>query len=132
MLPLERKIIDTVAQPEYRPVPARALVRQLNISRKHQSEFLALVDGLVSAGKIRRSVDGLLRPRAAAPNIVQGTIKKTAAGAGFLIPHVAAPGPRLPAGADPRANDVFIAPSDLGDAQTGDEVLVQLHHPHEG
>ena len=92
MLPLERKVIDTIAEPHYRPVPAQVLGRQLNVNKKHLSEFLGLVDNLVATGKIRRSDDGLLRPRVTATNLVQGTIKKTAAGAGFLIPHPTMPG----------------------------------------
>lgn len=123
---LEHKLLETLGHPDYKPVTAAVLAQKLNVNKKRMHEFRGILEGLVAAGKVRETADGLLRPRPAA-GLAQGTIKKTAAGAGFLIPHKKAPGPRVPAGADPRANDVFIAPHDLGDAQTGDEVLVQLH-----
>ncbi len=128
---LEHKILATLTDRRYRPVTDQALAQALSITKKQRHEFRQIVDKLLSAGMIRKTGDGLLRPRADA-GLVEGTIKKTAAGAGFLIPHKNAPGPGLsaPVGsrtADPRANDIFIAPHELGDAQTGDEVLVALH-----
>lgn len=133
MHPLERKILDNLARPDYKPAPAAAFARDLNVTKKQMHEFREVLAGLTAAGKIRETADGLLRPRAGA-HLVQGTIKKTAGGVGFLIPHKKSPIPGGPiaktqVSADPRANDVFIAPHDLGDAQTGDEVLVQLHKP---
>jgi ribonuclease R len=123
---LERKILDALTLPDYKPVTAAVLARDLNVTKKSMQEFRDAVAGLIAAGKLREMADGLLRPQAAA-GLVQGTIKKTAAGAGFLIPHKTAPGYKPAPPDNPRANDVFIAPHDLGDAQTGDEVLVQLH-----
>jgi len=123
---LDQKILETLAAPEYKPVTDFVLAQKLNVTKKRMHEFRGVIEKLVAEGKVRQTGDGLLRPRAAA-GLVSGTIKKTLGGAGFLIPHKKSPGPRVPAGADPRANDVFIAPHDLGDAQTGDEVLVQLH-----
>ena len=123
---LKPKILDLLTRPGYKPVTAAVLARDLNVTKKRMQEFRDAVDDLIAAGKVRETADGLLRPQAAV-GLVQGTIKKTAAGAGFLIPHKTAPG-YIPAPPDnPRANDVFVAPHDLGDAQTGDEVLVQLH-----
>ena len=123
---LEPKILDTLSRPDYKPVTAAVLARDLNVTKKRMQEFRDALEELIAAGKVRETADGLLRPQAAA-GLVQGTIKKTAAGAGFLIPHKTAPGYKPAPPDNPRANDVFIAPHDLGDAQTGDEVLVQLH-----
>jgi ribonuclease R len=121
MSPLARKILNTLARPDYQPVSAPELARQLNINRKRRQEFSDCLETLLENGSVRRSKQGLLRLPAAS-GLVQGTIKRTAAGAGFLIPHksmaAAAAGPR---------QDVAIAPPDLGDAHTGDEVLVQLY-----
>jgi ribonuclease R len=128
MSQFEKKILDTLGRPDYKPVTAAVLARDLNVTKKHRDEFHELLAGMTSAGKIRETAEGLLR-QAARAGLVEGTIKKTAAGAGFLIPHKKTPGPRPQPGADPRAGDVYIAPHDLGDAQTGDEVLVQLHRP---
>ena len=55
-------------------------------------------------------------------DLYEGTIKKTSAGAGFLIVH------RRPGSQDsndPLTKDLFIAPHDLADAHTGDRVLVR-------
>jgi ribonuclease R len=123
---LERKILETLADPRYRPVAAQVLAQSLNITKKQRHEFRLVVEKLATTGKIRKTGDGLLRPCTDA-GLVEGTIKKTAAGAGFLIPHKDLAGPRVTAGRDPRADDIFIAPHELGDAQTGDEVLVQVH-----
>jgi ribonuclease R len=123
---LEKKILDTLGHPDYKPAPAPVMARKLNVPKARMREFRETLEVLIAEGKVRQTPDGLLKPRAAA-GLVQGMIKKTAAGAGFLIPHKTAPGDRLPPGADPRSNDVYIAAHDLGDAQTGDEVLVQLH-----
>src|SRR5262249_23912596 len=120
MRQLEQKILETLSHPHYKPAPAHILAQKLNVTRKRMHEFRGVLEALIAEGTVRQTPDGLLRPRAAA-GLVPGTIKKTAAGAGFLIPHQTAPGARLPPGADPRANDVFFAPHDLGDAQTGDE-----------
>src|SRR5579872_581272 len=128
MLPLDRKILDALARADYKPVTDLVLAKQLNVTKKKMSEFRAALERLLSTGAIRQTANQLLRPRAAA-GLVQGTIKKTASGAGFLIPHKATPGLAPAPASDPRANDVFIAPHELGDAQTGDEVLLQLHRP---
>jgi ribonuclease R len=128
MSPLEHKILDTLARPEYKPVVAEVLARELNVTKKRLSEFREAVEALVATGKIRKSSKGELRNRAAS-GLIEGTIKKTQGGAGFLIPRKV---PGAPTPADPRANDVFIAPQELKDAHTGDEVLVQLHTGERG
>lgn len=121
MSPLARKILNALARPDYQPVSAPELARQLNITRKRRQEFSDSLETLLESGAVRRSKQGLLRLPAAS-GLLQGTIKRTATGAGFLIPHksnsVFAAGSR---------QDVAIAPPDLGDAHTGDEVLVQLY-----
>src|SRR5579872_1408962 len=123
---IERKILDAISHSDYKPLTAAGLAEKLFITKKRFHEFRGALDELIAAGKVRQAGNGLLRPRAGA-DLLQGTVKKTLAGAGFLIPHKTTSAARVPPGADPRANDVFIAPHDLADAQTGDEVLVQLH-----
>ncbi|MBS0263874.1 MAG: ribonuclease R, partial [Planctomycetes bacterium] len=111
-------------RPGYRPVAAEVLARELNITKKRMREFRALVGALLADGKIRQTARGELRGNLET-NLVEGTIKKTLSGAGYLIPRRVAGGPEP---ADPRAADVFIAAHDLKDAHTGDQVLVQLQH----
>jgi ribonuclease R len=128
MSPIERKLLDILTRPGYKPATADVLARDLNVAKRRMHEFRQVVDALVAAGRIRRSSKGELRARAAA-GLIEGTIKKTLGGAGFLIPRQV---PGAPVPADPRANDVFVAPHDLKDAHTGDEVLVQLHSGDRG
>lgn len=120
MTSISKKVLEALALPDYQPVTASDLARQLNLTKKNRQEFSDALEALLKSGQVRRSQQGLLRLRADR-GLVQGMIKKTAGGAGFLIPHKKAPvtegGPR---------QDIFIAPHDLGEAHTGDEVLVQL------
>lgn len=112
------KILDTLGKPDYRPLSAPELAQELNTTKKNRQHFSDALDELLKSGQVRRSKQGLLQLKAA-PNLIHGTIKKTAAGAGFLIPRNKSAGGL--------AEDVYIAPNDLRDAHTGDEVLVQLH-----
>ena len=117
MTQFTQKILDTLGRPDYRPLSAPELAQELKTTKKNRQEFSDALEGLLNSGQVRRSKQGLLQLRAA-PNLLQGTIKKTAAGAGFLIQrNKSAGGP---------SEDVYIAPNDLRDAHTGDEVLVQL------
>ncbi|MSR60243.1 MAG: ribonuclease R [Planctomycetaceae bacterium] len=120
MTSLSKKLLETLARPDYQPVSAPDLAKQLNITKKNRQEFSDALDALLKSGQVRRSQQGLLRLRAAT-GLVQGMIKKTAGGAGFLIPHK-----KAPVAEGGAKQDIFIAPHDLGEAHTGDEVLVQL------
>lgn len=124
MSQFEHMILATLGKRKSVPVTAAVLARDLNVTKKRMHEFRRVVAELVAAGRIRETEAGLIGARSGA-RLVQGTIKKTAGGSGFLIPHKKVPSPAT--AADPRAGDIFIAPHELGDAQTGDEVLVQLH-----
>jgi ribonuclease R len=117
-----QKILEVLRRPGYQPVGGAELARQLNVTKKHRQEFSDALETLLESGQVVRGKQGLLR-LPASRGLLQGTIKKTAGGAGFLIARKL-PGAPSETGA---RNDVFIAPNDLGDAHTGDEVLVQLH-----
>jgi ribonuclease R len=119
---LEQKILKTLSRPGYRPVPPEVLARDLNVTKKRMQEFRALVGAMLADGTIHQTSRGELRAHVET-GLIEGTIKKTQAGAGFLIPRRA---PGTPEPADPRAGDVFIAAHDLKDAHTGDQVLVQV------
>lgn len=114
---IEKQILEALGRRDYRPVTAAMLAKHLRFPKRQLKEFHEALAGLLDTGRVQANQSGLLRPRAAA-GLIQGTIKKTAAGAGFLIPH------KTP-GAVP-VPDVYIAPHDLHDAHTGDEALVQL------
>ncbi len=116
---LSRKIQQTISRPGYQPVADRELARQLNVAKKGREAFRATLERLLATGKIRRAADGTLRPTSR-KGLLEGTIRKTAAGAGFLIVRAGAT-----KSGDPPA-DVYIPAENLGDSHTGDRVLVEL------
>lgn len=113
---LKQKLRDALSRPEYQPMPARALAKQLDVTKKTWPHFVVLLNELIDAGELRQNKAGLLKFRAAA-GLISGTIKKTSGGFGFLIPH--------PRAGEPKVPDLYIGREDIGDAHTGDEVLVQ-------
>lgn len=117
MASLEQKILQALGQEDYSPINSAALGRQLNINKKRKPQFQEALEQLLADGKLQKNRDGMLRLKPGA-GLLQGTIKKTAGGFGFLIPHSKQ--------ARDKATDVYIAAGDLGDAHTGDEVLVEL------
>lgn len=114
---MQADIIDHLRLPEYRPVKQFQLARQLGITKKRMAGFRKSLQGLIEDGQVHEGRSGRLRIKVA-PGLVAGIIKKTSAGYGFLVPD--APRPEL------RGQDVYIASADIGDAHTGDSVLVQL------
>lgn len=117
MAGLEQDIIEHISQPGYKPVKAPALARKMQIVKGRMSEYRRALDGLIESGRVREGKKGRIRMKSR-PGTVAGIIKRTAAGAGFVIPHET-DGTRV-------QGDIFIAPEDVRDAHTGDEVLVQL------
>lgn len=117
MKQLEDQIIECLSTPEYRPIDGGALSKKLKIGKKTMPKFREALEALVAAGRIREGKKGRLQLKAAA-GFVTGTVKKIASGAGFVIPT------ESPAGA--KNQDVYVSSRDLGDAQTGDDVLVRL------
>ena len=117
MSKLEDKIIEHLTDPKYRPIDAGAIAKKLRISKKQMANFRNAVESLVSAGKVRQGKKGRLRLKASA-GFVGGVVKKVSSGAAFVIPHDNNP--------DLQHQDVYISARDLGDAQTGDDVLVRL------
>ena len=117
MSQLEDQIIECLSGPDYRPIDSGALSKKLGVTKKGMPQFREALDSLLSAGKIREGKQGRLQVKVAA-GFVTGTVKKIASGAGFVIPNDS------PAGA--KNLDVYVSSRDLGDAQTGDEVLVRI------
>ena len=117
MSKLEDQIIEHLTDPKYRPIDAGAIAKKLRISKKGMAKYRAAVDSLVSSGKVRQGKKGRLRLKASA-GFISGVVKKISSGAAFVIPHDNNP--------DLQHQDVYISARDLGDAQTGDEVLVRL------
>lgn len=112
-----QKLRDFLGRSDYHPITARAIAKQLNVTKKGWPQLQELLEELVDSGEVQQNKAGLLRLRPRA-GLIPGTIKKTSGGFGFLIPH--------PRDGEAKVPDVYIGREDIGDAHTGDEVLVQM------
>lgn len=117
MSSLEHKILNTLGAPDYHSVTGAALAKELEITKKRLAEFRGVLDELLASGQVQQNSSGLLRVPASA-GLIQGMIKKTSGGFGFLIPH----SKKLNAA----QQDIYIGRHDMADAHTGDEVVVKL------
>lgn len=117
MTNMQTLILDHLRSPGYRPLRHAALARQMGITKRKLGIFRKSLQKLIEDGQVHEGQTGRVRIKVA-PGLVAGTIKRTSSGAGYLIPD--APLPEL------RGQDVYISAADLGDAHTGDSVLVQL------
>ncbi len=121
---LERKILDYLNRPAYKPLKEKSLSKKLAVTKKTQTQFRAALYRLLDSDRIREGSNGLLRVPAAT-GFVEGIIKRTSRGTGYCIPH--GPAPTEPReGVAPVVQDVYIVAKDMRDAHTGDEVLVRL------
>jgi len=115
-------ILDAVNQAGYQPVKAKVLSKKIGVRKKEQTAFFEALQELIDTGRIHQNKKGLLRLKAA-PGLISGIIKRTERGSGFCIPHEPISKNHPPGD---RKNDIYIAPEDMRDAHTGDEVLVRL------
>ena len=114
---LQRRILRILQAVDYAPMTAAELFRQLGAEECSEAELSEAIAALQNGGRLRVDKRGRLKPRGSV-GTVTGVLRKITSGAAFVIP-----GERLP---ELRGADVFIAAADVGDAQTGDEVLVRL------
>ncbi|MCS7015714.1 MAG: ribonuclease R [Gemmatales bacterium] len=117
---LAEMILQYVQRPNYQPVKVKVLARRLGIAAEDYAEFRRTVKTLMRQGQLSWGRNHVVRLASAEPQegaTVVGIFHKTAAGFGFVRPHgVEKYSPR----------EIFVAPGDVGDAATGDEVLVRL------
>lgn len=117
MSQIRDQIIELLSAADYRPLDPGAVARKLRVSRKGMKKFRAAVEDLVSSGHVREGKKGRLRLKTTA-GFVTGVLRRISSGAAFVIPH------ETPS--EQKHKDVYISSRDLGDAQTGDEVMVRL------
>jgi ribonuclease R len=117
MSDLERRILDVLSEPGVKPLRPAALARRLKLTKKQLPEFRETLQQLLESRRVKEGKKGGLRPRHS-PGLIEGIVKRIGSGAGYLRPHEAV--------AEGRQAEIFIAPADMRDAHTGDEVLVRL------
>lgn len=116
MSELETQLLALVSRSTYQPVKAKALARKLGLTTAQYGDFRSLLRELIKQGRLELGKNQAIR--AAAPHgTVTGIFRKNEKGFGFVRPH-AIDGTVGP--------EVFIPESGVGDAATGDEVLVKV------
>ena len=117
MSKLRDRIIELLSDPNYRSLDVLTTAKKLRVVKKDMKKFRRTIDAMVDSGQIRRGKKDRLRLKTAA-GVVTGVVRRISSGAAFVIPHEAPP--------ELQKKDVYISARDLGDAQTGDEVMVRL------
>ncbi|MCI0378228.1 MAG: ribonuclease R [Gemmataceae bacterium] len=113
---LEKDILAALAQPSYYPLKPKALARKLGLSANQYIQFKGSLRALIKNGRIEIGKGNAVRT-VAAHAAVTGILRKTSGGFGFVRPHVV-DGKQGP--------EIYIPEESVGDAVTGDEVLVRI------
>ncbi|MCA9079436.1 MAG: RNB domain-containing ribonuclease, partial [Planctomycetaceae bacterium] len=114
---IRQRILEFVQQPEYRPMKPQSLQKKLGIKKRDLERFQRAIQEAQAAGEIRISAGGRVQAGKQSGGLC-GILRRNSAGDGFVILHDPRPGVAKP--------DVFVDRRDLRDAQTGDEVLIEL------
>lgn len=117
MQDLPARILGYFARPGVKAIRPKELAHELGVGKRDFSKFKAAIARLLDDGKLQIGKNKLLRLKAEAGTLV-GTIRRASKGNGYFRPN------------DPTLlepdESLYIAPEDLKDAYTGDEVQVQL------
>lgn len=104
--------------PEAQPVRIKDLAKLLRVKQSQASPFKAALQQLVEAGEIQQGKNGIVFKSQPADTI-EGTIKRTASGAGYFRPTVIA-------SPNAAAEAVYVAPHHMAGAMTGDTVRLRI------
>ncbi len=111
------RIVAYLAQPGIKSIRPKELAYELEIGKQDFAKFKTSLQQLLDDGKLSIGKNKLLRLKSL-PGLLIGTIKRTNHGSGYFRPHDAS---------QLEPDEVlFVAPEDLKDAYTDDEVQVQL------
>src|SRR5262245_2685194 len=114
---LDKRILAAVTGPGYSPLKPKALARKLGLAADDYADFKHAVRGLIKQGRLELARNNTLRAASTA-NTVTGVFRKTSGGFGFVRPATS------PAG--DKAAEIYIPQENVGDAATGDAVLVRI------
>ena len=114
---LESQVLAVVNAIDYAPVTTSILAKSMQIKKSQFPDFKDVLATLIEAGRIRQDKNGRLRPRGSA-GLISGILRKISSGAAFVIP--------AQKDLTQKETDIYVAPRDVRDAQTGDDVLVRV------
>ncbi len=109
----ERTVLDLFRN-QSRPLSRKDLFQALDAGKKDGARLEAILDRLLSSGRLIRLRGGRAFGLTEKMDLLKGALDMTASGAGFVLPD------------DKRRKDIFISPSNLNDAWPGDRVMVAL------
>ena len=117
---IERRLLEYVNQPNYRPVKPRVIARQLGLSKDEAHELKKLVKHLVKKGQVTYGANHLVYPAdGRTGDRVSGVFQRNQKGFGFVRPSAAT-------ASQERGTDIYIPAHFTKDAATGDLVLVRV------
>jgi ribonuclease R len=114
---LEHRILSAVTSASYQPVKPKALARKLNLGGDRYEDFKKALKQLIKQGRLEIGRGNNVRPVSVPHGAVTGTFRKTSGGFGFVRPHPVE---------GKMGQDIYIPESAVGDAATGDTVLVKI------
>ncbi|WP_237227062.1 ribonuclease R [Rubinisphaera sp. JC750] len=119
MTSLQQDILNFVGRDGYTPLKAKTLGKKLGVKKKHFQEFEEALHDLIASEQLEATETGKIKAPGQKHGL-QGILRKVSTGNGYVVLHEPKP-------AD-LTQDIFIDARDLGDAQTGDEVIVYLNN----
>lgn len=121
MSELARKIMAILAKPGYQPVKPKVLARKIGPEAvEDYAGFRKVLKQMVNEGRAQLGRNHTIRPApaAAAKNLIPGIFRKAGGGFGFVRPTAETGQPPPP--------DIYIPEESVGDAVTGDVVLIRI------
>ena len=113
---LQARIIAALAHPNYHPIKPKALARKLGLGTPDYDAFKVALKELLLLGRVEIGKGNAVRP-VGPHGTLTGIFRKAAAGFGFVRPNPAE---------GHKFTEVFIPEEAIGDATTGDVVLVHI------
>jgi ribonuclease R len=107
------RLLDHIGKPSYKPQTPKALAKRLQVPPQQKQPFRDSIRALVRSGQVRFGKNHLIYSQQK-PALVPGIIRVTSGGAAFVRPEKAG------------EEDIYIPAFAVGDAMTGDTVMVEL------
>jgi ribonuclease R len=108
-------ILECFRQHQYKPLYPAFIARRCKLKRVQLPEFNEALRELQKSRELEKLPSGEFHILNI-PGTIKGILKRTPRGSGFVLPEGAA--------RDDKDAEYVIAPEDIGDAHTGDEVLI--------
>src|SRR5260370_11159742 len=113
---LTQQILAALARKNYQPLKPKGLARRLGVTTAHYSSFCRIVKTLLKQRHVENGKNPRVRP-VPPHGTASGIFRKNEGGFGFVRPHSVD---------GSVGKEIYIPQDAVGDAATGDEVLVRI------